>query len=433
MARVDRNQTVPALEFEHGLVFLTLAKLYAHSDRPEEQRIAAEGAARRFEPLVQRTPGNPDYLYCLVDASLELGDAQRSLAQTDRGASDMGKALGLAEDLACSHTANGYFRHFVADIAYSLASLAYHERRQPSEARPLLQKALEIEENLNLAFPNVGEYGFYRGNLHRDFRDWFDDTGPALAWRDRLNKLIAEYEEQAQSHPEKCDRNQLSLCFTCLECVDELLGRHRDIDADTRRSVAHGFDHQTVAWSKVVLLAEQGDYVGADAATAAIATHDTDQGTSFYQAANHATLVKIVGNDHSLPTVKKNELREKFGKQAVDWLGKARDRKYLCSPSTRWLLADDRDLDPIRDRADFRALLTRVSVFFHHGAVVGIAESAARRIFARISAPPIEWAEPVAAPGRGRITRSTRHLRGGADRPGGPDARSVFRPPGHAA
>ena len=255
-------------------MFLTLAKLYAHSDRPQEQRTAAEGAARRFEPLVQAHAGNPDYLYCLVDASNELGDAQRSLGQTDRARATWEKCSGSRKIWHARTTPT-------VTIAISLPTLRTvwrHSLTTSGVSRmkrgPLLQKALEIEENLNLAFPSVGEYGFYLRNLHRDFRDWFDDTGPALAWRERLNKLIAEYEKQAQSQPEKCDRSQLSLSLTCLECVDALLGRHRDVDADVRRAVAHGFDQPTAAWSKVVLLADQGDYVKADAATAAIVTHD---------------------------------------------------------------------------------------------------------------------------------------------------------------
>jgi tetratricopeptide (TPR) repeat protein len=353
------NPEGPAAENERGLVFLNLAKVYAHSDRPEEQRTAAQRAAARFEPLVAAHEGNPDYLFSLVDASNELGDAQRMLAQTDRARATWQKALGLAEGLARSHSANGYFRHFVADIAYSLASLAYHERGQPSEARPLLEQALEIEENLALSFPTVAEYGYYWAILLRDFRDWFGDTGPALVWRDRLNSLIAELEREARSHPEELDRDRLAIYVSGLMYVDFLLGRYQDAEADARRAVALGLDYHPRELTRVFLLAEQGNYRGADAETAAVAASNAGNGTILYQLAQtSASLVKIVGNDRSLSTAKKQELGEKFGKQAVDSLRKSRALKYLSSPFTRWLLADDRELDPIRDRADFRELLT---------------------------------------------------------------------------
>ncbi len=166
-----------------------------------------------FEPLVRAHPGNPDYLYGFADASNELGDAYRSLSQVDLAQKAWQKTLGLAEDLARSHPANGYYRHLVADIAYSLASLAYHERRQPGEARPLLQKAFDIEDELNISFPTVSEYSFYRANLVRDFRDWFGETGPLAAWCQRLSVTIADYEKQARSKPEKKNQERLAAYY----------------------------------------------------------------------------------------------------------------------------------------------------------------------------------------------------------------------------
>jgi hypothetical protein len=55
---------------------------------------------------------------------------------------------------------------------------------------------------------------------------------------------------------------------------------------------------------------------------------------------------------------KRNQLTDHLGSLAVTWIHQAQKRKYLSAPSTRWLLADDRDLDSLRGRADFRELLT---------------------------------------------------------------------------
>ncbi len=81
-------------------------------------------------------PGNADYLFVLIDASSELGGVYRELEQADRALGTWQRALGAAEELVRSHPANGYYRHQLADVAYSLASLLYHERRQPDLARP---------------------------------------------------------------------------------------------------------------------------------------------------------------------------------------------------------------------------------------------------------------------------------------------------------
>jgi tetratricopeptide (TPR) repeat protein len=257
-----------------------------------------------------------------------------------------------------SHPANAHYQHQVADIAYSLASLAYHERKKPDEARPLLQKALDIEEELNLSFPAVSEYGFYLGNLLRDFRGWFGDTAPLEAWRDRLMVAISEHEHEARLAPEKRDRDRLGRYYLRRAIVDRLLGRYSEFVDDMHHSVALGdFDNVPQA-TRALRLAQQGQYAQAASEATALATSVPDHGAYLYAAAQlSASLVRIIGNDRSLAVATKKELSERLGKRAVEWIQKAKTLNYLSAPSTRWLLTDDRELDPLRERANFRALL----------------------------------------------------------------------------
>jgi len=109
---------------------------------------------------------------------------------------------------------------------------------------------------------------------------------------------------------------------------------------------------------RTFLLAQQGRYAQAEALAAALAAGDKGNGANFYAAAQIcARLAKMAGNDRSLAVATTKELTEQFGKRAVEWIQQAQTLKYLSAPSTRWLLADDRELDPLRARADFRALL----------------------------------------------------------------------------
>ena len=116
----------------------------------------------------------------------------------------------MSEELARSHPANGYYRHLVGDTAYSLASFHYHERHDADRARIYLEKALEIEQQLAVDCPRVGEYGFYLGNILRDFRDWLGDTARLSAIGDRFTALIQDHESRFP--PEKRDRARLDHC-----------------------------------------------------------------------------------------------------------------------------------------------------------------------------------------------------------------------------
>ncbi len=345
----------PTVQFEHALALLNLAKLYAHTDRPEQHRAASEAAIALFEPLVCTHAGDPDYVLYLTDALSELGDSYRSLARPDLAQATLEKALNSAQELARSHPANGYYRHLVADAAYNLASLYYHERQEPARARVLLQKALDIEQELVVSFPAVSEYMFYLNNILRDFRDWFDDTA-------RLNAVgqhfaVAIQEHEARFPAGKRDRDFLNTHYRYRGETHRLLAQYTEAVAEFNQ--AGCTDLATVP--AAVVAAQRGDYDQAGSAAMTIAQNDRQgNGPGLYRAAQlGATLAAVVRNDRSLAAARREELGEKFCRQAVQWLQKAHALKYFSTPSTRYLLADDRELDPLRHRADFQAFLTR--------------------------------------------------------------------------
>ncbi len=342
----------PAVEFDRAKAFSTLAKLYAHTDRPEKHRAASEAAIAAFEPLVLTRTGNSDESWLLADSLSELADALRRLGKPDQAEATLQRALGLAEDLARSHPANAYDLHLVADIAYSLASLNYHECRRPGPARALLQKGLDIELNLALSHPDVGEYMFYLNNILREFRDWFAD-------KDRLIALCGQFTAAIKGNDSNLpglsrDRDCIMRCYGQRALIQHLLGRHRealsgisDVVPPTQAELA-------------LAQAQEGNYAAAESIAKSLAQTVGGSGADAYNAAQVAAyLVFVVSNDRSLPAAKRQELTEKYGNLAVQWLEKARSLAYLSSPSTRYLLTDDRDLDPLRSRPDFQALLAR--------------------------------------------------------------------------
>lgn len=242
----------------------------------------------------------------------------------------------------------------VGDIAYSLASLNYHERHQPAEARVLLEKALEIEQDLTLSFPTMAEYLFYLNNIFRDFRDWFGDTARLNALCDQYTILIQEYE--ARLPPEKRDQFRLNRFYTYRGYIEYLLGRFSESLVD----------YKLAGWAELAFIASalveanRCDFERAGSAAIHLAQTDSGNGLGHYFAAQtNAHIVAALRNDRSLAVIRRDELCEQFGKQAVERLRKAQSLKYLSSPSTRYLLADDRELEPLRSRADFQALLAR--------------------------------------------------------------------------
>jgi hypothetical protein len=222
----------------------------------------------------------------------------------------------------------------------------------------LLQKALDIEEDLTFSFPAVAEYGFYFGNLLRDFRDWFGDIGPLEDHHDRLKKRIAECEKEVPPGLEQGNRELLEAYKLSHLSVERALGLYRETSDDRLRASAAGNWCPILPPNEPMLLARAGKYAEAATEAASWAADDNGKGNSLYYAAETcAGVVKLARGDPSLATTAKKEFVELWSKRAVEWLQKAQALKYLSAPSTRWLLVDDRSLDPFRDRADFRALI----------------------------------------------------------------------------
>ena len=340
----------PAVQYDRARNLSTLAKLYAHTDRPEEHRAAAEAAIAAFEPLAQSRDGNPDDICYLADSLSELADAYRRLGQPDLAETTLQKALLCADDLVRSHPANGYYQHVVADIAYSLASVDFHELHQPDQARVFLERALDTELKLTARYPTAIEYGFYLGNLIRDLRDWFGDKTRLTALRDHFTAAIQE--RAAQLPAETRVDEQLARAYGDRAVVHRLLTRYREAVADS--SQLSPPNPVCVALSR----AQEGDYAAAESALNTLAPGGDS--TNAYEAARVAAYLSLViRNDRSIPTARRDELAEKYAASGVQWLENARTSGYLSSPSTRYLLADDRDLDPLRSRTDFQALVAR--------------------------------------------------------------------------
>ncbi len=340
----------PRVQYDRARTLSTLAKLYAHTDRPEEHRAAAEAAIAAFEPLARSHDGNPDDVCYFADSLSELAEAYRRLGKPDLAETTLQRALRCAEDLVRVHPANGYYQHLVADIAYSLASVEFHERNEPVQARARLEKALDIELKLSKSYPGAIEYSFYLGNLLRDLRDWFGDTARLTTLRDSFTAEIQEHEAKTPAKTRVDQR--IASCYLERAQIYSLLGRYREALVDNSKVETANLAY--VAFAQ----AQQGDHAAAESTAQTLA--QSGIGSNVYEAATVAAyLAFVVRNDRSLTAARREELAERHASEAVKRLEKARSMAYLSSPSTRYLLADDRDLDPLRSRSDFQALLAR--------------------------------------------------------------------------
>src|SRR5262249_1575594 len=74
----------------------------------------------------------------------------------------------------------------------------------------------------------------------------------------------------------------------------------------------------------------------------------------------YAATSAVFRRDADLPRADRDRLAERYAARAVQLLESARGDDYFDSADTRRKLGQDRELDPLRKRADFKRLLGRV-------------------------------------------------------------------------
>jgi hypothetical protein len=98
---------------------------------------------------------------------------------------------------------------------------------------------------------------------------------------------------------------------------------------------------------------QQGELAAAAALVARLAGKAGDNaGTYHYTAALVYARLSGAAADHAEA--------EEYGARAVELLRQARTGHYFATPYTRYLLQTERDLGPLRGRADFQKLLADV-------------------------------------------------------------------------
>jgi hypothetical protein len=82
----------------------------------------------------------------------------------------------------------------------------------------------------------------------------------------------------------------------------------------------------------------------------------------FVVARVYAASARVYRNDAQLPAADRDRFAERYASKAVELLHRAAEHRYFDSASNREKILADADLAALRDRADFRALLTKLGI-----------------------------------------------------------------------
>jgi tetratricopeptide (TPR) repeat protein len=345
--------TAPDYRKNLALIHNNLGLLLAGLGKPvEAEEQYRNGLAIRVK-LAADFPAAPDYRSELAASHHNLGLLFGDLGQPVEAEGQDRKALAIEQKLADDFPAVPEYRRNLASshniLAFVLADLGNR-----AEAQEQQRQALAIQEKLAAEFPDVPQYQIELGGSYCNYGNLFGGGGRAgesLGWFD---KAIAALAPVHRAQPRDVNaKNALRNCHGSRAMTYDTLAKHAEAVLDWDRAVELSPPAEQLALRarRVYSHLLAGQVTEAVAEVAELTATVADPGGSPNWDANTWYNFACV---YSIASVKIADKQQEYADRAMELLHKAVQAGWTDATH----IAEDTDLDPLREREDFKKLLS---------------------------------------------------------------------------
>jgi serine/threonine-protein kinase len=364
----------PGLQAERGRSYLRLAQITAELGDRRQAITLAQQARSVFEDLLHLQPGDPtiqdalaDSLEALADNYYEVGSMQNAFGADQR-------AVELRESLANTGSSNARFR-----LAMGLNHLGMVESRglgRPADGQVIMKRALALSEALARESPSLPSYRVAQADILRYLGQSKSDDGDFPGSIEILMRELPLRQRLAKEDPDAIDHQYgLGRCLMGLssqasnirqlaqsleysqqagEIFEPLVRTHPDIP-EYKNSLAR--IHVTRAGP----MSMRGDYRQAVAEVEkGVAIAPQDGLTCYNAGCGYAIISAAAGRDTKLPAMERVQQAERYAYRAVELLRQTQRAGLFHRLGAVAFMAKDPDLDPLRNRDDFKVFLREV-------------------------------------------------------------------------
>jgi tetratricopeptide (TPR) repeat protein len=397
----DEFRTVPAYRFHLAGSHHNLAVLLHGLGNENEAESAQRRALDLRAKLAADFPAEPAYREELTQSYIDLGNSLTHAGQCEKAASDFREAIAIQDRLAAEFPtvpryrdllATGYSglggvlnalrKHNDADKAFERAIAvrerlaaefrmvpAYRQKLAAShnnrgiallkmgkrpEAEAAYRQAIVLQEGLAAEFPGMPAHAVHLGGAYCNFGNWVNGGGQAEAALGWFQKAIATLGPVMDKEPRLVEARRF-LCNSHWGRATALdaLGRRAQATRDWER--AWELDDGTHrATFRMRIFRNKKDAAGCLAAAAEYESGKRTDAVALYDAAcNRAVCAAVIPEDPKTPAADAAHLAGAQADLAMAWLRQAVAAGYKDAGE----LKQDKDLDALRDRDDFKNLL----------------------------------------------------------------------------
>jgi tetratricopeptide (TPR) repeat protein len=361
----------PGLGAERGRSYLRLAQITAELGDRVQAIALAQHARDLFEDLLSVRSGDlaiqdalASSLEVLADNYYETGSMREALA-TDQ------KAVQLREALA--HSGSGNDRFQLAEALNHLGIVQSRGLGRPTDGQGTMNRALALCEKLARESPSVAAYRLVQADILRNLSisksDYSDFSGSIevlmreLPLRDRLAKedpniIVYQYglgrclaALSNQTSNIRQPAQSLAYSHRADGILVRLVDSHPDVP-EYKNMLAR--IHVTRAGPMSML----GDHAHAVAEVEKGLVIAPQDGLTRYNAScGYATISAAIGQDMKLPVKERQQQAERYALRAVELLRQTKQAGLFHRVAAVDFMAKDPDLDSLRGREDFKALM----------------------------------------------------------------------------
>jgi serine/threonine-protein kinase len=370
LAVVDPAAPVPRRGLADALIGLGIIE--QDLGRPADAEDSYRKGIALFEGLVHDHPGVADYRGDLAAAWNNLADLQRKLGRPAEAMTSWERALAAFRVLARDHPDANRYREALARATHNLATVQAEVGRH-AEALVSYRRAAELREALVRDHPDRPLHRYGLAGTYSNLGNLLRNAGQPSEARHAYEQAIAMKERLVRDHPDVAEyRNSLAISLAALGFLLAQIGRESDALPAIRRAAAlqEGLvrDYPDVVEYRGPLatsLAAIGSFQR-QAGQAEEALRSLRRALELWEplrlvqpgdfyniACAHALCMALIGGGRAALSPEERADRESHGERAMAALRRA---VAAGAAAPAWL-AQDHDLDPLRSREDFRALL----------------------------------------------------------------------------
>ncbi len=365
--RWERNHTAGS-EHQESLVFLlaNLGSLYRQMDRLSDAAAPSEQAVSIGERLVSEHPQNAGYQAALWHALNELYSVYFLSAKAEPAEAISTRARAVAERLFHDHPGNSEYWGMLAFANGNSGQILFHFQGRPAQARARYNEALALWERLVTEFPGVWPYWASLSGAYLNLEELLQEVGEFQVARELLDRVIHRWETVSLSDAtQKFAQEYLAVWYIRRALARARLQESGAAREDCEHALRLCDSADRPRLQRLGLLMEgwlqlaKGNLGRAAELAQTVGAQASADGEARWRAAELlARTAEAVRQQAGLPAAERDCLAEQHAAAAVSLLRQlARDAPLSEWARRRGLLSVAHDLQPLRERADFRQLL----------------------------------------------------------------------------